>query len=122
MPEHKITTEITKKIMDAGNIRGRLWRNNVGMATYQIANIQRRVHYGVGGRGAADLIGFRIMGKIAQFVAIEVKLSKHDKPKDQQKRFLDVIKESGGYAAIAHPDSVDGIVSDLLDNKNEYVV
>ena len=50
--------------------------------------------------GSSDLIGYRQVDGIAQFVALEVK-SATGRPTAQQVQFLDHIQASGGLAGIA---------------------
>lgn len=98
----------------------RLWRNNVGtgwagQATRITAgNLQaiahtlrpgdvvvrnaRPLHAGLC-VGSSDLIGYRRVGDLAQFVALEVK-SATGRPTSEQTRFLDHISSAGGCAAV----------------------
>jgi hypothetical protein len=98
----------------------RLWRNNVGTgwagaATRVTAgNLQaiahtlrpgdvvvrnaRPLHAGLC-VGSSDLIGYRRVGDLAQFVALEVK-SERGRPTPEQTRFLDHISSAGGCAAV----------------------
>jgi hypothetical protein len=98
----------------------RLWRNNVGtgwagQATRITAgNLQaiahtlrpgdvvvrnaRPLHAGLC-VGSSDLIGYRRVGDLAQFVALEVK-SERGRPTPEQTRFLDHISSAGGCAAV----------------------
>ena len=98
----------------------RLWRNNVGTgwagaATRVTAgNLQaiahtlrpgdvvvrnaRPLHAGLC-VGSSDLIGYRRVGDLAQFVALEVK-SATGRPTPEQTRFLDHISSAGGCAAV----------------------
>jgi hypothetical protein len=54
--------------------------------------------------GSSDLIGYRRVGGLAQFVALEVK-SERGRPTPEQTRFLDHISSAGGCAAVVR--SVD---------------
>jgi hypothetical protein len=54
--------------------------------------------------GSSDLIGYRRVNGLAQFVALEVK-SERGRPTTEQTRFLDHITSAGGCAAIVR--SVD---------------
>jgi hypothetical protein len=54
--------------------------------------------------GSSDLIGYRRVDGLAQFVALEVK-SERGRPTTEQTRFLDHINSAGGCAAIVR--SVD---------------
>jgi hypothetical protein len=98
----------------------RLWRNNVGtgwagQATRITAgNLQaiahtlrpgdvvvrnaRPLHAGLC-VGSSDLIGYRQVQGLAQFVALEVK-SATGRPTPEQTRFLDHISSAGGCAAV----------------------
>jgi hypothetical protein len=98
----------------------RLWRNNVGtgwagQATRITAgNLQaiahtlrpgdvvvrnaRPLHAGLC-VGSSDLIGYRQVDGLAQFVALEVK-SERGRPTPEQTRFLDHISSAGGCAAV----------------------
>jgi hypothetical protein len=98
----------------------RLWRNNVGtgwagQATRVTAgNLQaiahtlrpgdvvvrngRPLHAGLC-VGSSDLIGYRRVNGLAQFVALEVK-SERGRPTPEQTRFLDHISSAGGCAAV----------------------
>jgi hypothetical protein len=49
--------------------------------------------------GSSDLIGYRRVGDLAQFVALEVK-SATGRPTAEQARFLDHIQTAGGCAAV----------------------
>jgi hypothetical protein len=49
--------------------------------------------------GSSDLIGYRRVGDLAQFVALEVK-SATGRPTPEQTRFLDHISSAGGCAAV----------------------
>jgi hypothetical protein len=98
----------------------RLWRNNVGtgwagqttrVTGGNLAALARSLRPGDvvirGGRplhaglcvGSSDLIGYRQLQGIAQFVALEVK-SIAGRPTPQQTQFLDHITAAGGCAGI----------------------
>ncbi len=49
--------------------------------------------------GSSDLIGYRRVNGLAQFVALEVK-SERGRPTPEQTRFLDHISSAGGCAAV----------------------
>ena len=94
----------------------RLWRNNVGLGwTGAATKIQRRglvavepgdvvvrnarpLHAGLC-VGSSDLIGYRQVDGLAQFVALEVK-SATGRPTAEQARFLAHITSAGGCAAV----------------------
>ena len=114
-------SQIINALIEAGNLGpSRLWRNNIGVATYRQVRTNRiqKVAYGVGGRGGADLIGFRR----GQFVAIEVKSSKSIPLKPHQLQFLKVVKECGGYAAVCYPENLQTILEDLITRDNRGMI
>ena len=122
MNEH----EIQQRVLIAhgsGNVR--LWRNNVGtgwagQATKVTGGNRQAIAAGLRpgdvvirqGRplhaglcvGSSDLIGYRVVDRVAQFVALEVK-SPAGRPTAQQVQFLDHINAVGGCAGIVR--SVD---------------
>lgn len=69
-----------------------LWRNNVGQ---MIDKDGRRVVFGVGGKGAADLIGMWA----GRFVALELKTDK-GKQTDEQRKFQALVTARGGVYAV----------------------
>jgi hypothetical protein len=115
--EHEIQQRV---LLAHGSGPVRLWRNNVGtgwagQATRVTAgNLQaiahtlrpgdvvvrnaRPLHAGLC-VGSSDLIGYRRVGDLAQFVALEVK-SATGRPTPEQTRFLDHISSAGGCAAV----------------------
>ena len=122
MSEH-ITQQRILLACGSGNVR--LWRNNVGtgwagQATKVTSGNLRAIAAGLRpgdvvirqGRplhaglcvGSSDLIGYRVVDRVAQFVALEVK-SATGRPTTQQVQFLDHINAVGGLAGIAR--SVD---------------
>ena len=122
MSEH-ITQQRILLACGSGNVR--LWRNNVGtgwagQATKVTSGNLRAIAAGLRpgdvvirqGRplhaglcvGSSDLIGYRVVDRVAQFVALEVK-SATGWPTTQQVQFLDHINAVGGLAGIAR--SVD---------------
>jgi hypothetical protein len=80
----------------------------------------RYVQFGVGSPGGSDLIGYRKVAitpemvgtEIAVFAAVEVKAAK-GKATEQQKAFIEHIRNAGGIAGIAR--SVDEAKSILLN-------
>jgi hypothetical protein len=113
MSEH-ITQQRILLACGSGNTR--LWRNNVGTGwAGQATKIQRRGMVAVEpgdiivrqGRplhaglcvGSSDLIGYRVVDRVAQFVALEVK-SATGRPTAQQTQFIDHINAVGGCAGI----------------------
>jgi hypothetical protein len=125
--------EIQQRILLAcGSGTARLWRNNVGtgwagqatqVTAANAAAIGRTLRPGDGvvrqGRplhaglctGSSDLIGYRQIDGVAQFVAIEVK-SERGRATPQQVQFLNHIQAAGGCAGIAR--SVDEAQSLLV--------
>lgn len=109
-------------LCEATRLGNRLFRNNIGMASYTSESGHvYTVPYGVGGKGGADLIGWtmrEISGwayedrdsviEVAVFTALEVKPLNWKKPRsrkekervDQQKKFLEAVRASGGIAGI----------------------
>ena len=122
MSEH-ITQQRILLAHGSGNVR--LWRNNVGtgwagQATKVTGGNLRAIAAGLRpgdvvirqGRplhaglcvGSSDLIGYRVVDRVAQFVALEVK-SPTGRPTAQQVQFLDHINAVGGCAGVVR--SVD---------------
>jgi hypothetical protein len=122
MSEH-ITQQQILLAHGSGSVR--LWRNNVGtgwagQATKVTAGNRQAIAAGLRpgdvvirqGRplhaglcvGSSDLIGYRVVDRVAQFVALEVK-SATGRPTAQQVQFIDHINAVGGLAGIAR--SVD---------------
>ena len=122
MSEHVIQQQI---LLAHGSGSVRLWRNNVGtgwagQATKVTGGNLRAVSQALRpgdvvirqGRplhaglcvGSSDLIGYRQVNGIAQFVALEVKSATGSATKEQV-QFLDHIQAAGGLAGIAR--SVD---------------
>ena len=113
MSEHTTQQRI---LLACGSGSTRLWRNNVGTGwAGQATKIQRRGMVAVEpgdiivrqGRplhaglcvGSSDLIGYRVVNRVAQFVALEVK-SATGRPTAQQTQFIDHINAVGGCAGI----------------------
>jgi len=113
MSEHTTQQRI---LLACGSGSTRLWRNNVGTGwAGQAVKIQRRGMVAVEpgdvivrqGRplhaglcvGSSDLIGYRVVDRVAQFVALEVK-SATGRPTAQQTQFIDHINAVGGCAGI----------------------
>ena len=69
------------------------WRNNIGAAKTEDG---RFVRFGI--PGASDIIGVLPGGR---FLAVECKRSTGGRVSDQQKAFLEKIKNAGGLAVIA---------------------
>jgi len=113
MSEHTTQQRI---LLACGSGSARLWRNNVGTGwAGQAVKIQRRGMVAVEpgdiivrqGRplhaglcvGSSDLIGYRVVDRVAQFVALEVK-SATGRATAQQTQFIDHINAVGGCAGI----------------------
>lgn len=118
MSEHITQQQI---LLACGSGSVRLWRNNVGtgwagQATKVTSGNLRAIAAGLRpgdvvirqGRplhaglcvGSSDLIGYRQVDGVAQFVAIEVK-SERGRPTAEQTQFLNHIQAAGGCAGIA---------------------
>ena len=104
------------------NRRGmRLFRNNVGMM--QVSQ-ERIIKYGVGGAGAADLIGLRpivvteddVGQTIGQFVALEVK-GEGGRESLLQRNFISIIEELGGYARLVNPANADQVIEEIISRR-----
>ena len=88
----------------------RLWRNNSG--SLPDPRTGRYIQFGVGSPGGSDLIGYRkvtitpeMVGmEMPVFAAIEVKTTR-GKATEQQKAFIEHIRNAGGIAGVAR--SVD---------------
>lgn len=131
MSEHITQQRI---LLACGSGDTRLWRNNVGTGwagpTTKVTpgNLRavsqalrpgdvvirqaRPLHAGLC-VGSSDLIGYRVVDGVAQFVALEVK-SATGRPTAQQTQFLDHINEVGGCAGIVR--SVEDARSVLGDS------
>jgi hypothetical protein len=117
MSEHITQQRI---LLACGSGPVRLWRNNVGtgwagQATKVTPGNLRAVSQALRpgdvvirqGRplhaglcvGSSDLIGYRVVDRVAQFVALEVK-SATGRPTAQQTQFIDHINAVGGCAGI----------------------
>jgi hypothetical protein len=92
-------TNLQGRIMIALSEAGCLiWRNNVGGTR---APDGRIIRYGVGGKGASDLMGIAPDGR---FLAVEVK-TPTGRVSDAQAMFIDAVRARGGRAGIArNPD------------------
>jgi hypothetical protein len=117
MSEHVVQQKI---LLACGSGNTRLWRNNVGTGwagqatkvtsgnlgaiahTLRPGDVVirqgRPLHAGLC-VGSSDLIGYRQVDGLAQFVALEVK-SATGRPTAQQTQFLDHITSAGGCAGI----------------------
>jgi hypothetical protein len=117
MSEHITQQRI---LLACGSGDTRLWRNNVGTGWAGQAtkvtpgNLRaitaalrpgdvvirqgRPLHAGLC-VGSSDLIGYRVVDRVAQFVALEVK-SATGRPTAQQTQFIDHINAVGGCAGI----------------------
>jgi hypothetical protein len=118
MPSEQETQQ--RILLAHGSGDTRLWRNNVGtgwagaatrVTAGNLSALARSLRPGDvvirGGRplhaglcvGSSDLIGYRRVDGVAQFVALEVK-SPTGRPTAQQTAFLDHITAAGGCAGI----------------------
>jgi len=95
--------ELNDDLMLEASRRGhRLWRNNNGVAFHKDGSV---VKYGVGGNGAADLLGFTVVEitpdmvgrKVAVFTAVEAKTGRQV-PRQDQRDFLNMVRRKGGIA------------------------
>ena len=131
MEEHEIQQRI---LLACGSGATRLWRNNVGTGwageatRVTVGNVRamaqalrpgdvvvrngRPLHAGLC-IGSSDLIGYRTVAGVAQFVALEVKTAT-GRPTQEQRRFLDHIQGAGGCAAVVRSvsDAQDALRSD----------
>lgn len=87
--------------LKASVLGGRLYRNNVGLFYTRSGELTR---CGLA-EGSSDLIGWMISDGRAIFSAVEVKSSKRSKARDKQKKFVDAVLRSGGFACVV--SSVD---------------
>lgn len=82
-----------------------IFRNNIGAVKMPDGSYLR---YGVGGKGASDLIGWKsivvtqamVGQRLAVFVAIEVKDGK-GRTTPEQDHFIQVVHDAGGLAGVA---------------------
>lgn len=102
----------------------RLFRNNVGRLPDPRSG--RWVEFGVGGKGAGDLLGWRTITitpdmvgtQLAVFTSIEVK-SPTGRVRPEQKTWMDAVQAAGGVAGIAR--SVKDAQQILLHGPTEPV-
>ena len=105
-PAIPLESAVNDAIYDAFTKRSdvKLWRNNRGVAQYG----NQLVRYGVGPKGGADWIGYRMVyvtqamvgSRLAQFVAIEAKRP-GETADSRQQEFLERVKADGGVAGVA---------------------
>ncbi len=102
MREAEIQDRVRLELGDPTKYPLILWRNNTGQ---MIDANGRRVVFGCGGKGAADLIGIwtHADGR-GQFVAIELKVEK-GKQTPEQRTYQALIESRGGIYAVVR--SVD---------------
>lgn len=106
LKEKAVATQVDK-VLETHGVR--VWRNNIGLARYNVKGKTWCVKYGVGGNGGSDLLGFmpititpEMVGKrVAVFVAVETKREKGGKKTDAQQAFIDNIVAFGGLAGFA---------------------
>jgi hypothetical protein len=87
----------------------RMWRNNVGRLPDPRTG--RWVEFGVGGKGAGDLIGWRTIEvtpemvgqQVAQFVSLEVKTAT-GRVRPEQENWRRVVERCGGLAAVVRSE------------------
>jgi len=99
----------------------KLFRNNVGMAyigkskKFQNGDVlitNARIFHGGLCKGSSDLIGWTtktvtpemVGNKIAIFTAVEVKKTEKSNIRPEQTRFINAVKNDGGFAGIAWSD------------------
>ena len=97
-------------LLCAPSIGCRLLRNNVG--AFQDAT-GRWVHFGVGGDGGSDLIGWTDDAGTAVWTVVEVK-RKPRKPTTEQQAFVDAAIAAGGIGVVAYS------VQDFRDAISDY--
>lgn len=97
MREIEIQDRVRLELGDVSRYPLVLWRNNVGQ---MIDKDGRRVVFGVGGKGAADLIGIwtHADGR-GQFVAIELK-AERGRQTPEQLTYQALIESKGGVYAV----------------------
>lgn len=106
-----------------------LFRNTAGRVQTEDG---RFITFGLGPKGSSDLIGwfwleveerggfnFAFGARIAVIVAIECKM-KGNKPTEEQRHFLDVVHEQGGYSAVVTFESDN--MDDLKGEARELAV
>ena len=101
-PETNLQASIDMALSVAGV---RVFRNNVGQSKTEDG---RFIHYGVGGKGGSDMIGYTpvtitpdMLGTVVGvFTAIEVK-TPTGRVSPEQQHFVDMVNASGGRAGIA---------------------
>lgn len=81
--------------LEASRLGAVTLRNNIGAYKHKDGYF---IHYGVGGAGGSDLLGWTKDGK---FLAIETKLAGRN-PTDKQLNFLDQVNKSGGIGILAY--------------------
>ena len=99
-------SDLMRDIQIAASIKGwRLLRNNTGCVK---ASNGKRIRFGLH-VGSSDLIGWRTVNRVAQFVAVEVKTAKGITTKAQQ-QFLQAVIRAGGIGIIARSvEDLEGI-------------
>lgn len=90
---------VLAKVLDAlARVPGVVvWRNASGLARMG----KRVIRYGVGGNGAADVLGIVTTDEgLGRFLAIEVKRPNGGRVEPHQTAWLDEINRRGGYAVV----------------------
>lgn len=90
--------------LEASRLGAVTLRNNIGAYKHADGYF---IHYGVGGKGGSDLIGWTRDGK---FLAIETKIIGR-KPTTEQVNFLAQVNKSGGIGILAY--SVEDVTKAL---------
>lgn len=106
-------TAVMRRIMLSLAGIATVFRNNVGATKLDDGSYLR---YGVGGKGASDLLGWKTVTvtpamvgqRVAVFVAIEVK-DGSGRTTPEQDHFIKVVTEAGGLAGVArsNEDAMD---------------
>jgi hypothetical protein len=94
----------------AGRMKTVLLRNNIGAYQDQRGHW---VQYGVGGKGAGDFIGWKMVEitpdmvgqKIAQFVSVEFKRTNGGRITQKQEDWVGAVTNAGGRAGIVSSES-----------------
>lgn len=109
MRESQLQDEIRLAL---GRIPGlALFRNNIGLADVH----GRKIRFGVGGPGGADLIGLYN----GRFVAVEIKTPR-GKQTEEQQTFQRLVESKGGaYVVLRSVDDALTWIASLASNDNQ---
>ena len=100
------TTILQKVRLRASELGCTMFRNNSGMLYNKEGT---PVRYGLA-RGSSDLVGWRTVNGVAQFIAIEVKVP-GKKPTAEQANFIDQVNKAGGIGAVVtDPEQLEDIL------------